>query len=83
VAALGSAATGFVVGDRVAWIAAQGSYATQVAVEAARAVFVPARVSSELAAASLLQGITAHFLAMSAHPVQRARRRLYMPWRAV
>jgi NADPH2:quinone reductase len=70
VAALGSAATGFVVGDRVAWIAAQGSYATQVAVEAARAVFVPARVSSEVAAASLLQGITAHFLATSAHPVQ-------------
>jgi NADPH2:quinone reductase len=60
----------FSVGDRVAWTAAQGSYAAQVVVEAARAVPVPAGVSSELAAAALLQGITAHYLATTTHPVQ-------------
>jgi NADPH2:quinone reductase len=54
----------------VAWTAVQGSYATQAAVEAARAVPVPAAVSSELAAAALLQGITAHYLATTTHPVQ-------------
>jgi NADPH:quinone reductase len=70
VAAVGPGATGFAVGDRVAWTAAQGSYATQVAVEAARSVSIPSAVSSELAAAALLQGITAHFLATSTHPVQ-------------
>jgi NADPH:quinone reductase len=70
VAATGGAADGFSVGDRVAWVSAQGSYAEQVAVDAARAVPVPDGMSSELAAASLLQGMTAHYLASSTYPVQ-------------
>src|SRR5262245_44120533 len=41
VADVGPGATGFAVGDRVAWTSAQGSYATQVAVDAARAVSFP------------------------------------------
>ena len=57
-------------GERVAWVSAPGSYAEQVAVDAERAVPVPAGVSDELAAAALLQGITAHYLSTSTHAVQ-------------
>lgn len=58
------------VGDRVAWSDAQGSYAEQVVVDAKKAVPVPEGVSSELAAAALLQGMTAHYLATDTYPVQ-------------
>jgi NADPH2:quinone reductase len=70
VAAVGEGVTEFAVGDRVAWSAAQGSYAERAVVEAARAVPVPDGVSTELAAAALLQGMTAHYLATSTYPVQ-------------
>ena len=58
------------VGDRVAWVSAPGSYAEQVVVDADRAVPVPEGVSDEVAAAALLQGITAHYLTTSTHSVQ-------------
>jgi NADPH2:quinone reductase len=57
-------------GERVAWVSAPGSYAEQVVVDAERAVPVPEDVSDELAAAALLQGITAQYLATSTHPVR-------------
>ena len=57
-------------GALVAWSSAQGSYAEQIAVPAARAVPVPDGVSAELAAAALMQGMTAHYLATSTFPVQ-------------
>jgi NADPH:quinone reductase len=60
----------FTVGDRVAWVAAPGSYAGLVLVDAARAVPVPAAVSDEQAAAALLQGMTAHYLSSSTYPVR-------------
>jgi NADPH2:quinone reductase len=58
-------------GEHVAWVSAPGSYAEQVVVDAERAVPVPEGVSDELAAAALLQGITAHYLSTSTHEVQR------------
>jgi NADPH2:quinone reductase len=70
VTAVGEDVTEFSIGDRVAWSAVPGSYAEQVAVDAARAVPVPDGISSEIAAAALLQGMTAHYLATSAYPVQ-------------
>jgi NADPH2:quinone reductase len=70
VAALGEGVTDVRVGDRVAWTAAQGSYAEQVAVAAEKAVPVPDHVSDELAAAVLLQGMTAHYLCNDVYPVQ-------------
>jgi NADPH:quinone reductase len=70
VAAVGENVTGVAVGDRVAWNNAQGSYAEQVVVPAARAVPVPAGVGDELACAALLQGMTAHYLTSSTYPVQ-------------
>jgi NADPH2:quinone reductase len=70
VAGLGPGVSEFAVGDRVAWVAAPGSYADQVALEAARAVPVPDGLSDELAAAVLLQGMTAQYLCTSTYPVQ-------------
>jgi NADPH:quinone reductase len=69
VAAIGEGVSEFAAGDRVAWISAPGSYATQVAVDAERVVPVPAGVSDELAA-TLMQGITAQYLTTSTHAVQ-------------
>jgi NADPH2:quinone reductase len=57
-------------GDRVAWVSAPGSYAEQVVVDADRAVPVPDGVSDKVAAAALLQGITAQYLTTSTHVVQ-------------
>jgi NADPH2:quinone reductase len=70
VAAVGEGAGGLAVGDRVAWAAAQGSYAERVLVDAARAIPVPDGVPDDVAAAVPLQGMTAHYLATSTYPVQ-------------
>lgn len=61
---------GIAVGDRVAWKDGPGSYAETVAVPTAEAVPVPEGVDDDTAAAVLLQGITAHYLATSTYPVQ-------------
>jgi NADPH:quinone reductase len=60
----------FSPGDRVVWSNAPGSYAEQVVVSEDAAVGVPDGVSSELAAAAILQGTTAHYLATSTYPIQ-------------
>lgn len=70
VAAVGEAVTDLKVGDRVGWVAAPGSYAEQVLLPADKAIPVPDAVSFELAAAVLLQGLTAHYLCTSTYPVQ-------------
>jgi NADPH2:quinone reductase len=70
VAVVGDGVTDIAVGDRVGWVAAPGSYAERVVVDAARAVPIPDGISGELAAAALLQGTTAHYLAISTYPVQ-------------
>jgi NADPH:quinone reductase len=62
VVAIGDDVTDAAVGDRVAWNNAQGSYAEQTVVPAARAVPVPDGISDELACAALLQGMTAQYL---------------------
>ncbi|MFC8382801.1 quinone oxidoreductase family protein [Nocardia sp. NPDC057272] len=65
VVAIGSDVTEFAVGDRVAWASAPGSYADLVAVDEAVAVKVPDDVEPAVAAAALLQGMTAHYLTES------------------
>jgi NADPH:quinone reductase len=70
VAEVGEGVDEFAPGDRVAWAAADGSYAERVVVEAARAVPVPEGISTELAAAVALQGMTAHYLATTTYPVE-------------
>ncbi|NGY65623.1 quinone oxidoreductase [Lentzea sp. NEAU-D13] len=64
----------FSVGDRVAWMSVLGSYASEVVVPATTAVRVPDGLDVELAAAALLQGITAHYLTHSTHVVKEGDR---------
>jgi NADPH2:quinone reductase len=49
-------------GERVAWAYAQGSYATHVVAQADQLVAVPDGVDLDVAAAAMLQGMTAHYL---------------------
>ncbi len=69
VAAAGPEVTEFKPGDRVAWAGVGGSYAEQNVVPAERAVAVPDGVDLQVAAAVMLQGMTAHYLAGSSYPV--------------
>jgi len=65
IAAVGPDVTGFAVGDRVAWSMTIGGYAEYATAPASLTVHVPDDVTDEQAAAVLLQGLTAHFLAHS------------------
>jgi NADPH:quinone reductase len=56
-------------GERVGWVAVPGSYAEQVAAPRDRLVAVPDGVEAEVAAAALLQGMTAYYLATDSYPV--------------
>jgi NADPH:quinone reductase len=71
VAAVGPAVRDFAVGDRVAWTQVPGSYAEQVAVPAALAVSVPDGLDLSIAAAVMLQGMTAHYLTHTTYPVSQ------------
>ena len=69
VSAVGAGVTTVAPGDVVAWTGVPGSYAEQVVVPADRAVPVPSGVDPRTAAAVLLQGCTAHYLATSTWPI--------------
>jgi NADPH2:quinone reductase len=62
VEALGHDAVGLSVGDRVAWSQVAASYAEAVLAPVDRLVRVPDAVPSDIAAAAMLQGMTAHYL---------------------
>src|SRR5205085_4957192 len=57
-------------GERVAWVAVPGSYAERLAAARTLLVAVPEGVELEVAAAAMLQGMTAHYLAFDSYPVQ-------------
>jgi NADPH:quinone reductase len=59
------------VGERVAWSDGAASYATLTTLRAERTVPVPTAVDDDLAAAVMLQGMTAHYLANSTHRLTR------------
>jgi NADPH2:quinone reductase len=69
VTAVGEGVVDFAVGDRVASAAVNGAYAAEALVPAAQAVRVPDDVALETAAAVLLQGLTAHYLATDTWPL--------------
>jgi NADPH2:quinone reductase len=69
VTAIGPGADRFAVGDRVAWAGPGASYAEQVVIPAELAVDVPDGVDLEVAAAVMMQGMTAHYLCHSTYPV--------------
>jgi NADPH2:quinone reductase len=61
---VGGTDTGFVAGDRVAMLpAGPGTYATMIVQPAERLVHIPDGIDDEIAAASLLKGLTAWMLA--------------------
>ncbi|MFF4195328.1 quinone oxidoreductase family protein [Nonomuraea sp. NPDC001831] len=70
VSAVGPGVDGLTVGDTVAWAGVLGSYAEKAVVPADRLVPVPDGVSAELAAAAMLQGMTAHYLTHSTYQVK-------------
>ncbi|CAM3131591.1 quinone oxidoreductase [Saccharomonospora xinjiangensis] len=70
ITAVGAGVSELSVGDRVAWQGSPGSYAEQAIVPAELAVRIPEGVTDESAAAVTLQGITAHYLTASTHPVR-------------
>lgn len=60
--ALGEGVEGFASGDRVAWTGMPGTYAAYALAPAALLVRIPEGLSTETAAATMLQGMTAHYL---------------------
>ena len=70
VSAVGSGVHDVAVGDTVAWAGVMGSYADKAVVPAGRVVPVPDGVPADLAAAVMLQGMTAHYLTHSTHEVK-------------
>ena len=58
-------------GDRVAWCSVLGTYAEYAVAPADRLVAVPEGISSEQAAAAMLQGMTAHYLSHSTYPIRK------------
>jgi NADPH:quinone reductase len=71
VLAVGSDVHELAVGDPVAYTSVLGSYAEYAAVPADRLVKIPAGVSERDAAAAMLQGMTAHYLAYDTHPLKK------------
>ncbi len=67
---LGPGVTGFKAGDMVASVGVLGSYAEYALVPAAQLIKVPSRLTPEQAAAAMLQGMTAHYLAYSTYPLK-------------
>ena len=68
--ALGPGVTDLHVGDHVAYAMFAGSYAEYAVVPASRLVPVPPGIDLQQAAALMLQGMTAHYLATSTYPLQ-------------
>lgn len=67
---LGPGVTGFAAGDAVVSTGVIGSYAEYALVPAAQLIKIPQGVSMEQAAATMLQGMTAHYLVHSTYPLK-------------
>jgi len=68
--AVGSGVNDFRVGDHIAYASQPASYAEYVVVPAERTVSVPDSIDLNTAAATMLQGMTAHSFVTSCYPVQ-------------
>jgi NADPH2:quinone reductase len=74
VVTVGEGVEGFSIGNHVGWLNVPGSYSEMVALPADRAIPVPAEVGTDAAAAVLLQGVTAHYLATDTFTLQPGNR---------
>ena len=77
VAALGEGVTDFAVGDRVAYTIPNGAYVSERVIEARHLVKLPDGVSDEVAAASMLKGLTAHYLLHRSFKVEKGQTVLF------
>ena len=71
VTAIGDGVRDFRIGDRVASAAVAGAYAEEAIVPAAQTLHLPPGLDTALAAAVMLQGMTAHYLACDTFPLRR------------
>jgi NADPH2:quinone reductase len=71
---VGAEVTDVRVGDRVAWCDAPGSYAQRATLPAHRLAPVPDGLDLRLAAAVMLQGMTAHYLVRDTFPLRPGHR---------
>lgn len=68
--AVGPGVTDVIPGTRVVYAMHVGSYAEHAVVPARRLVPIPDAMDTRLAAAAMLQGLTAHYLTCSTYPLQ-------------
>jgi len=71
VSEIGTDVKSFKPGDRVAYTGIPGSYAEYAAVPADRLVLLPPGITEQLAAAAMLQGMTAHYLVHDTYPLKK------------
>lgn len=67
---IGNDVSSFSIGDSVAFTGAAGAYAEYVVVPAGKLVRLPQEIDFRSAAAVMLQGMTAHYLAFSTYPLK-------------
>jgi NADPH2:quinone reductase len=65
-----TASSGLKVGNRVAWCSFPGTYAQLAVAPVAMLIRVPDHVTSQQAAAAMLQGMTAHYLSHASYAIQ-------------
>jgi NADPH2:quinone reductase len=70
--ALGEGVSDFKLGERVVTANGSGGYAQYALAPAWRLMLVPQGISFQQAAAVLLQGMTAHYLALTTYPLQES-----------
>ena len=70
VEAVGEGVGDLAAGDRVAWTSLTNSYASHAVLPAQRLVKLPERIELETAAATMLQGLTAHYLTHDTFPLK-------------
>jgi NADPH2:quinone reductase len=68
--AVGPGVTDVAIGDRVAFTDVPGAYAQYAVAPADRLIPIPPKVSNRQAAAVILQGLTAHYLALATYPLE-------------
>ncbi len=70
VVAVGEGVSHVAVGDRVVSESFRGTYAELAVAPADRLVRIPARISTDVAAAVMLQGLTAHYLTSATYTLK-------------
>jgi NADPH2:quinone reductase len=74
VVAVGDGVAGIAVGDRVVTESARGAYAEFALAPAEKVVGIPDGIDTSTAVAVWLQGLTAHYLAVSTFPIAKGHR---------